>query len=517
MITKNEGSMQGQTLNPDRYIREQSRNLPIYKCWINENWEDSHIAKITVARKDGENLAACFYLVDLGCLGVKRSVYSYSSKDELMEQIGHSIDVSYELAHSIIVLAVKYAENLGFYSPEIFTKTTSFFLEEDDKVSLVPVQCGATDGKPILIISLDDDTNEKVRIVKQLIKAVGEGNFHYVLNDFDDDDDDDYDDYYDDDDDDDDDDYDYIDGNDTNVFDPIFGNLENHSDKVLDEFDEDEFDEFDEDEDEEFDKIMLEIDRLSRDEQIELLLNLVGKKDINEDEIQRLHYLSNVLDEGLVDDDVFDDEVQILYDDFTCQVVEIEEYPDSLFAGIKNKDKEAIIELFFETNNAIAEKKNDKKALQKFKKTVNPEAPLNAYFELFYLDVNDKPDFREKLEKYFRQFPDYFLIKLTWYYQACIKDGISENEITFAFEKFRQLLSEHEEISDREYSIFFRHYLIIYLRPADKIQTLTKINAVYEFLEDDDILEDVIKTDIHLLLFGIRINALTEIFSKSDE
>jgi hypothetical protein len=447
----------------------------------------------------------------LGCLGIIRSVFSYSSKDDLARQISHRVEISYDLAHSIIVSAVKYAENLGFYPPEIFTQATSFFLEEDDKVSLTPVKCGGEDGKPLFIISLDDSSIDKTQVIAQLKKAVGEGNFHYTLktkfNDFDDDDfDDDNFDNNDDDNDDDFDDFEFDDDeeeDDDDIFDKIFG-------------DSDEEDDENEEDDDEPDELQLEIESLSKDEQVKMFLELIEKPD--KDDVQKIQYLADALVDELVDEDDIGQENHYLFDDLCYPVTAIEEFPDTLFAGIKTDDPDAIIDLFFEVNNTIAAEKNAKKALKKFQKAVNPEAPLVAYLELFYLNMNNKAEYYKKLKKYSIQYPDYFLIQLSRYFELSTKVDASYDERNSAFGKLRILLSEYGYISDCEYSIFVRYYLIVYLSLVndvdDKIQTLTKINAVYGFLDEDDILVEEIKNDIYLLLFGIKIDILSAMYSK---
>ncbi|MDO5664401.1 MAG: hypothetical protein Q4G63_03980 [Bacteroidia bacterium] len=40
-----------QILSPENYIRQRARNLPLYKCFINTNWDEQGLAYIVVSRK----------------------------------------------------------------------------------------------------------------------------------------------------------------------------------------------------------------------------------------------------------------------------------------------------------------------------------------------------------------------------------------------------------------------------------------------------------------------------------
>jgi len=96
-------------LSPENYIRKKSRTLPIYECTINSDWEESLIAQISIARQHTTgNVTACFYLVDLLCLGVKDSDFMFNAPmhayREHIENVGTKLDISkidYDLAHKL--------------------------------------------------------------------------------------------------------------------------------------------------------------------------------------------------------------------------------------------------------------------------------------------------------------------------------------------------------------------------------------------------------------------------------
>lgn len=176
-----------QLLSPENYIRKKARNLPIYECLVNKDWKESGFANLIVARSHTTgNITACMYLVDLYCLGVKETHYVFNMpKAEYKERLVENSDdfympVSYELAHNIIFAAIEFAENFDFKPDKSFSSTTKFLLEEDtDEVELIEIECGKN-GKPFFISSPDDDKAKIKRIVAQLEKTAGPGNYLFI-------------------------------------------------------------------------------------------------------------------------------------------------------------------------------------------------------------------------------------------------------------------------------------------------------------------------------------------------
>jgi len=182
-----------QMLSPENYIRKRSRTLPIYKCWAMKGWEEIGKTHIIVSRKHvNGNISFCFYLVDLFCLGVKDTFFHFNTDEtDLMDRISNENaevefnEISYTLAHNIIFSAIEFAEEYGFQAHKDFARTTKYFLEEDDdKVEYIDIECGK-DGKPMYIDDGEDETTAK-KIVKQLEKTAGKGNYEYIQGGFDD-------------------------------------------------------------------------------------------------------------------------------------------------------------------------------------------------------------------------------------------------------------------------------------------------------------------------------------------
>jgi hypothetical protein len=181
-------------LSPENYIRQKSRTLPVHECLINNDWESEGLANILISRSHTNgNFTVCTYLVDLKLLGVKDTLHIFNIDEEkyneLKETYYHQFTVvepiSYTLAHNIIFGAVAFAEEFEFKPHKDFTSTTEFFLEEDDdNIELMDLEFGQ-DGKPLYINGPYDSPAKIDKILQQLERTAGSGNyeFHYMNDD----------------------------------------------------------------------------------------------------------------------------------------------------------------------------------------------------------------------------------------------------------------------------------------------------------------------------------------------
>lgn len=177
-----------QMLSPENYIRKKARSLPVFECLVNTEWKEQGVAHVVVARNHTNgNITSCMYLVDLFCLGVKNTQYlfnipeaEYQEKKEGMEYIVFE-PISYTLAHNIVFAGLEYAEEFGFKPHKDFTSVTQFMLEEDtDDVELIDIECGK-DGKPFFVNGPYDDQSKINRIIAQLERTAGPGNFDFEI------------------------------------------------------------------------------------------------------------------------------------------------------------------------------------------------------------------------------------------------------------------------------------------------------------------------------------------------
>lgn len=189
-MAKNKKNKVVQMLSPENYIKQKARSLPIYKCTINSDWEENGMAHITVIRKHvNDNFTVGFYLVDLKCLGIKDSHYVFNiSQHEFNETFAHSEyqmpteTIPYIMAHNIIFAGLEFAEDYGFKPHKTFTSVAQYILEEDtDDIELIEIQCGNDqDGKPVFFRGPDDDETFVNKVLAQLEKTAGHGNYYYA-------------------------------------------------------------------------------------------------------------------------------------------------------------------------------------------------------------------------------------------------------------------------------------------------------------------------------------------------
>ncbi len=184
-----------QQLSPKKYIETQARKLPIHKCLINPDWEETQMVSVVVMRRHvNSNITLGFYLVDLLCLGIKDTFYKFNVPEfEAEEMFGDNIDfftaVDYNLAHNIVFAGHDFAMEFDIPPHKDFTLTKNILAEDNDNVPLIEIAVGDKfDGKPHLMIN---PYGQGKWALEKLIKNAGEGNYHYTTEDDIDDDGDD--------------------------------------------------------------------------------------------------------------------------------------------------------------------------------------------------------------------------------------------------------------------------------------------------------------------------------------
>ena len=275
-MKKKKTANQAQILSPENYIRQKSKNLPLSKCYITPDWEEHKMAQLIITRQHVTgNVTACFYLVDLGCMGVKDTMYKFNIPlEEFEEHLAFQkekgaqlTEAPYELVHNIIYASIEYAEEFGFKPHKDFSSITAHFLEEDtDDIPLIEIVCGGKDGKPLYVNTGFDSPARTKQILAQLEKTAGEGNYHYIL--------------------------------------PSDG-------------DEGDFEEEEEEseEEKEMDEMMATLGQLEKDEQKKLFLDLVvkGESDtMSEYDAKRVIALVKILSSDMVSDEVIEAQLELL-------------------------------------------------------------------------------------------------------------------------------------------------------------------------------------------------------------
>ena len=466
-----------QPVNPENYIRQKSRKLPIDECFINNNWEESKICSVTITRKHATgNVTVCIYLVDLACLGVKDTAYRFNISPELFEEMLKSqrnrdmvlVNIPYELAHNIIHAGLEFAEEYGFKPCKDFTSTTRFFLEEDtDNIPLIEIPCGGKDGKPLYVNTGFDPPAVERRILAQLEKTAGEGNYHYLLG-----------------------------------------------VRKLKDFDEEAEDNEDEDDEdaERLQEIVEDLDELSPEERenmfIELALKEKNKIPMDEDDITRFLILANYLAFKIVGLDAIKEQLELFNEKFEHEIVRDDEFPNSLFGDFGNMDKKTVSDLFGDIIKSISDNENSEEAIAAFREKVG-DAPIVDFWELHYLSKNDdEKDFCERLEKYYRKNPNNFLIQVYWYARPTNK---KDDNI---LEKMEKLLSEKKEpISEFEAEFYFFFYGTHLL--MNKNTELSTILAFEEYFEALDFISDDKYEKILTACKVVKLTKIVEHFERT--
>ncbi|MDR1172500.1 MAG: hypothetical protein LBL24_08615 [Bacteroidales bacterium] len=163
-------------------IRTRARNLPVHKCYINKDWEESQLATIIVVRKHTNgNITMGNFLVDLKLLGVKDCIYRFNESTLRMDEILENRDdlleeCDYTLAHNIIYAGLEFADDYGF-APHRNFKTAQYILEEDsDNIPMIDVPLG-DEGIPVLEVPYGETGQREMAI---LDKTTG-GDFRVVF------------------------------------------------------------------------------------------------------------------------------------------------------------------------------------------------------------------------------------------------------------------------------------------------------------------------------------------------
>ena len=182
---KKSGKVIQMPLSPENYIRKRARKLPLHECLINEIWQESGMATIIISRLHTNGyITYGIYLVDLFCLGVKDTVYQFNIPgfefDQYVKEFSDNeklISCDYVLAHNIIYGSLEFADGFGFKPHKDFTNVSKYILEEDNEnVELMDIEFGKS-GKPLVVAEIG---NDQVKVISQLEKTAGPGNYDVI-------------------------------------------------------------------------------------------------------------------------------------------------------------------------------------------------------------------------------------------------------------------------------------------------------------------------------------------------
>jgi hypothetical protein len=172
-----------ENISPKKYIQTRARSLPIYKCYVNEGWEEAGMADVVVLRQHiTKMVTGGIFLVDLKCLGVKDALWIFNEPEENIYQKlpnfkEQFIEIDYDLAHNIIYAAHDFAMEFDIAPHKDFAISKFILKEDSDEVPLIEVAVG-DNGVPHL---MTHRPNEYLHALDKLKKNAGEGNYHYTV------------------------------------------------------------------------------------------------------------------------------------------------------------------------------------------------------------------------------------------------------------------------------------------------------------------------------------------------
>jgi len=186
--SQHKAHQQALTPSSPQAILRHARSYPLYECLISDNWnkkDNMGLVEVLLAREqpDGD---ICFgvYLIDTFCLGLKntfanagfsRSRYQSEIRNKVF-RAGKPVECSIELAHQMIYQSIEYAEQFGF-EPEKDFMLSQYLLAPRGELEEPYQLTFGKDGKPFFIAGPHDNV---ARIMRQLEKTAGPGNYHYI-------------------------------------------------------------------------------------------------------------------------------------------------------------------------------------------------------------------------------------------------------------------------------------------------------------------------------------------------
>ncbi len=173
--------------SPQAIIRH-ARTYPIFECLISDNWQKKDnmgLVEVLVARQQPDgNICFGVYLVDTFCLGLKntfanagfsRGRYQSEVRNKVF-RAGKPVECPVELAHQMIYQSIEYAEQFGFEPEKDFALSQYLLAPRGELEEPYDLTFGK-DGKPFFISGPNDNV---ARIMRQLEKTAGTGNYHYM-------------------------------------------------------------------------------------------------------------------------------------------------------------------------------------------------------------------------------------------------------------------------------------------------------------------------------------------------
>ena len=172
-----------QNSSPRQYFETRLRQLPVYKCLVNEDWEEEKMANVMVLRSHvNGHVSGSNFLVDLLCLGVKDATWFFNTDPDELTKLAENADppmveIPYPLAHNIVYAGLEFAAEYDIKPHADFAIARYVLEDDDDSIELIDIETGE-DGVPHL---MERHPGQYADAHRKLMKNAGPGNFKISL------------------------------------------------------------------------------------------------------------------------------------------------------------------------------------------------------------------------------------------------------------------------------------------------------------------------------------------------
>lgn len=164
----------------------KASEAPVYECIVPDSTFEVGIGNLMFSRSlGGGRLAVSVFLVDIYCLGVKDALYTISAEPQYAHQLSRMDDVGLQRVdpccfRKLVEGAVAYASDLGFEPHRDYARAKRIFGDVDAAGCPESFQYGDR-GKPHYVRGPSESESDAKRIIEQLRRRVGEGNYHFTV------------------------------------------------------------------------------------------------------------------------------------------------------------------------------------------------------------------------------------------------------------------------------------------------------------------------------------------------
>ncbi len=164
---------------------------PVHECLVPEGLFETGLGTVIWTRRTPHgSIAISAFIVDVFCLGVKNALFNISSEQDYESTVKPRLtqthgDQAFQNIHpscarKLIEGAISYAEKLGFSPHRDYKNAKGIFGDIDGHGCPTRFTYGSN-GKPFYIRGPKESISQAKRIVDQLHRKCGEGNFEYLL------------------------------------------------------------------------------------------------------------------------------------------------------------------------------------------------------------------------------------------------------------------------------------------------------------------------------------------------